>query len=351
MGIKAVFAVIFLATAAVRAKSLPKHPPYCPPFTRGTFDVQQYQLYPENADWDVSRCLIFFGSLFNASVPVYDPYKGQVVDIIEFPGITHNLSLTLGGVAIDPYTRMLSVPVDSVNSYDTSGANTSGDTFLIKYNPDTRSTIWKLNMTTVTQGKYGGFQDVEHDRRGNIYAVATLGSVILRADGTGSTLIPWYEPAEIVSTRFGFAGLASTGDILLVNDMTAGEVFRFDMRAERGTPVLVPRTPNITLGPTDAIYFPPKYGGKVLLVTENFKGTTVLRSRDGWRTAEHLGTVPVNMTAAPGAINTAPLQIGDSLFTLEGYFSDPPLPGSNSGNRTSFPLVDLTTQVEALLCE
>ena len=33
----------------------------CAPFTKGTFNVSQYQLYPENADWDTKRCVVYFG--------------------------------------------------------------------------------------------------------------------------------------------------------------------------------------------------------------------------------------------------------------------------------------------------
>ncbi len=33
----------------------------CPPFNNGTFIIDQYQLYPENADWDTKKCLLYFG--------------------------------------------------------------------------------------------------------------------------------------------------------------------------------------------------------------------------------------------------------------------------------------------------
>lgn len=35
--------------------------PPCPPFKKGTFDVKLFQLYPENADWDLKRCVVYFG--------------------------------------------------------------------------------------------------------------------------------------------------------------------------------------------------------------------------------------------------------------------------------------------------
>ena len=33
----------------------------CPHLHRGTFNVEQYQLYPENAEWDPESCLVYFG--------------------------------------------------------------------------------------------------------------------------------------------------------------------------------------------------------------------------------------------------------------------------------------------------
>lgn len=32
----------------------------CPPF-KGTFTIKQYQLYPENADFDFQSCLLYIG--------------------------------------------------------------------------------------------------------------------------------------------------------------------------------------------------------------------------------------------------------------------------------------------------
>jgi hypothetical protein len=33
----------------------------CPQVNRGSFIINQYQLYPENADWDEDSCLVYFG--------------------------------------------------------------------------------------------------------------------------------------------------------------------------------------------------------------------------------------------------------------------------------------------------
>jgi hypothetical protein len=291
-------------------------------------------------------------ALFNSSVAVYDPYKDQTVDIITFPGITHNPALHIGGVGVDSRTRLVTIVVDAANPFATGGRDVSGDNFIMKYDPATKKVLWNLNITAVSEGKYGGFQDVETDPRGNTYVVGTFPGTIMKVDNEGTAVVPWYLPSNMTTTNTGFSGLAAIGDILLSNDNAAKQIVRFDMTAEKGTPVLVPRIPSTALSASDAIYLPPKYKGTVLLVAENSKGITVLRSKCGtWTTAEHLGTVPNTSPEASGFIVTAAVQIGNKLFMIEEAFADPVVPGSTAGDRSKFPLVDITTEVSKLLGE
>ncbi|KAI0473394.1 hypothetical protein GGR56DRAFT_529826 [Xylariaceae sp. FL0804] len=330
----------------------------CPPLNKnGTMVVDQYQLYPENADFDQSDCLVYFGALFNASVAVYDPYKAEMVQSIDFTNITHNAAFHIGGVAWDQYTRnMISVLVDAAPAFNTAGQNISGDNYIMRYDATTQEVVWFINITQLSQGVYGGFQDVEHDSRGHVYVLGTYPSSLLRVEPDGSAIKDWYLPEHIDHTAAGYTGLAATGDILVVSDCNnnsarGGDLYRFDLKADKGTPVLIPRTPNTTIMGLDAIYMPPKYDGKVLLVAEHDRGMSVHRSADGkWKTAEYIGRVP-NPPAlnAAGAIVTAPLEVAGSLFMVEEWFADPIVPGTNAGNRTQFPLVDVTQQVEDML--
>ncbi|GKT41423.1 core trichothecene cluster (CTC) protein 14 [Colletotrichum spaethianum] len=289
-------------------------------------------------------------SLFNASVAVYDPYRDTIVDILMFSGITHNPSLHIGGVQVDPHTKLVSIVVDAAAPFNTGGQVVSGDNFIIKYDAAQKRALWNKNITTVSKGEYAGFQDVEHDARGNTYIVGSFPGTILKVDREGSAVVPWYLPAKIDHTKFGFSGLAAAGDVLLSNNNEDSQIYRFDMKAEKGNPLLVARSPNTTLARTDAIYLPPRYDGRVLLVAENTKGITVLRSSDGsWQSAEYLGTVPNNSSAAQGGTVTAAVQIGKKLYMVEEFFADPPVSGSTAGNRKHFPMVDITLQVEQLL--
>ncbi|KAJ7314208.1 hypothetical protein DFH08DRAFT_917901 [Mycena albidolilacea] len=365
----------FLTTllALVRSPSLPLHSlpgtgSTCPPFNSSTFVINQFQLYPENGKFDFQRCVVYFGALFNASVAVFDPYTNTVTESITFPGLTGDPSLHLGP-ALPDGAGGLTVLLDAAAAFNTNGADVSGGNILIKYDLDTKAVRWQRNLTAkVTQGRYGGFQDVEHDRDLNVYVVGTFPGTVLRSDKNGENLAEWYVPpaAQLANTTVaGFAGLAAIPgrDLLLTNNNADGEVYRFDgiSTSTTGTPVKVKRTAadgttaaTSPLGFSDAISLPARYNGTVLLLAEDAVGVTVLRSRDGtWRSAETLGTVSNNVTAAQGGMVPAAVQIGaKKIFAVQEFFADTPLvAGTNAGNRTAFPMVDITAEVDKLLTQ
>jgi hypothetical protein len=119
------------------------------------------------------------------------------------------------------------------------------------------------------------------------------------------------------------------------------------MRDSVGIPVNVPHYPKVDISVSDAIYFPPRYKGTVLLVAQDLAGIAVLRSKDGnWDWAEYLGLVPNLLN---GTDATAAVQVGDGLYIVAVSFTDSIVPGTSSGNRTLFPFVDITEEVEKLL--
>ncbi|KAJ6456704.1 hypothetical protein C8R45DRAFT_844677 [Mycena sanguinolenta] len=357
----------------------------CPPFNSSTFVINQFQLYPENAKFDFQRCVVYFGNhplahslthimlliltygaLFNASVAVFDPYTDTVTESITFPGLIGDASLHLGP-ALPDGAGGLTVLFNAAAAFSIHGADVSGGNILIKYDLDTKAVRWQRNLTAqVTQGRYGGFQDVEHDRDLNVYVVGTFPGTIIRSDKNGENLTAWYVPSapQLANTTVaGFAGLAVIPgrDLLLTNNNADGEVYRFDgiSTSTKGTPVKVKRTAAdgttaSPLGFSDAILLPARYHGTVLLVAEDYVGVTVLRSRDGtWERAETLGTVSNNVTAAQGGIVPAVMQIGaEKIFAVQGFFADTPLVAeTNAGNRTAFPMVDITAEVDKLLAQ
>ncbi|TGJ84546.1 hypothetical protein E0Z10_g4241 [Xylaria hypoxylon] len=324
------------------------------------------------------------GSLYNASVVVYDPYKASVVSTIEFPNITRTVPFHIGGVAWDPYTSSratkkpadeITILVDAAQAHETAGRDVSGDNYILRWDAIAQKVLWSVNLTSVTRGRYGGPQDIEHDEQGNIYVLGTYPGTLLRIPRDGSDVNEWFVPPRagnkpIDHAVVGYTGFAADGSTLLVTDARnrsadGGALYRFDMSAAKGTPTLIPvsypplsSSPSAVIRPADAIYLPPKYANQILLITEHDAGISVLRSQsrkgedkgDKWRGAEFLGRIPnpTEITASGGLV-VAAIEIAGSVFMIEEWFTDALVPGTSAGNRTSFPLVDITAQLDALV--
>ncbi|CAK7217677.1 hypothetical protein SBRCBS47491_003248 [Sporothrix bragantina] len=337
----------------------------CPPVDRGSFIINQYQLYPENADWSGDECLVYFGSLWNATVAIYDPYIDDFITTLEFPNVTRTGTEHIGGVAWDRFTGLITILVDSAAPWATAGADVSGTNLLLKWDPNTQTTLWTVNLTETTKGTYGGFQDIETDKRGNTYVVGTFPGSILRVNANGTQVTPWYGPLQTKNTTIlglgGLVALGPEGNLLLANDAGNGSIYRLDTQAP-----LVPRTltqvpirPDVRYNDTDAIYAPPLYNGTVLLVASHAAGIQVLASRDGsWDTAEHLGTIPNPPPGTPadvadatkGSVVTAAVQIGsNAVYMIVDWMADPWVTGEVAGNRTQFPMANITAQIDVLL--
>ena len=293
-----------------------------------------------------------YSNLFNSSVGIYDPYADKMVDIIEFPGISHNPEYHIGGLGIDKRTGLLSIVVDAAAAFQTTPPDVSGTNLIMLWDPTTKELLYKVNLTDTTHGKYGGFQDVEQDPEGNVYVVGTFPGSILKVEKQNGKkapkVKPWYVSQPIDTNRTGLGGLAVKDWTLLSNDNDGGRLLNFDLRSSKGTPKVVPLIPNHTFTFSDAIYLPPKYHGTVLLVAEDGPGITVLRSKNGkWNTAEYLGTVPKNLPDL--SFVTAAVQVGDAVYMVVVPFGDPIVEGTLAGNRTDFTFYDITEQVERLL--
>ncbi|KAK3386484.1 hypothetical protein B0H63DRAFT_411587 [Podospora didyma] len=334
----------------------------CPAFREGTLDLYQWQLYPDSAVFDFDNCVLYISALFNGSMVKYDPYKNKPLEIISFPGISDVFDEHASGLHLGRKSGVVSLVIDAQPAFLTNGANASGDYWLVKYDTRARRELWRANLTSVTQARWAGFQDVTVDARGNSYVVGTYPRSILRVDKTGRHITPWLPPQQPINTTLhGYTGICSTGDTLLVVDANGvpeelsegnSQLYRFDMRQPTaGKPVLVPRTPRGVLLPnSDAIHLPERYGGTVMFVAHSYIGITVLRSRNGWRSAEQLGTIPSDFPAFFQRIISSTVQIGsERQFMIGQKFPGSIVPGTKGGNQSDFPFFDITAQVEALL--
>ncbi|KAI8673131.1 hypothetical protein LRP88_02343 [Fusarium phalaenopsidis] len=316
----------------------------------GDKTINSFQLYPENAAFDESRCSVYFSSVYNATVAVWDPYVNAVIDSIKFKGLSGDPILHASGVKVDPLGR-LSVVIDAGAAFDTEGQDISGDNFLVKYDLKTRRELWRRNLTAITNGVYSGYQDIEHDEHGNTFVIGTFPSSIIRVSADNKQASAWYLATPPDHTKHGFTGAVSVGDSLIVPDNIDGQLYKFNKRDKQGKPSKI----SLSSGKTpigqglDGAILPPLYHGTVLLVSDNTNGTIVLHSADGkWNKARNVGSI-ANKYLAAGGSTVASLQIGSSIYSVTEYFGDAKVKGTLAGNRTQFPLHDITKQVADLL--
>ncbi|KAH6677034.1 hypothetical protein F5X68DRAFT_270377 [Plectosphaerella plurivora] len=319
---------------------------------QGDIDIPSFQLYPENAASDPQRCVVYFSVLYNATVAVYDPKQNAVIDTIEIDGLSGDPLLHSSGVKVGPQDT-LSIIIDAGAAFDTGGQDVSGDNFVVKYSLQDNRELWRVNLTAVTDGVYSGFQDIEHDDAGNTYALGTFPSSIIRVSADGQTATPWYLATPPDHTIHGYSGIVRVGDYLIVSDNADGQLYRFDTRSDKGVPEKVvigaDFLPEAPIGLNlDGSLLPARYEDKVMLVTDNVNGTIVLRSADGWATAEVVGTVP-GTKGAEGAASVQTVQIGESIYSVNEFFADDKVAGTLAGDRSVFPLTDITAAVGSLL--
>ncbi len=144
--------------------------------------------------------------LFNASFGIYHPYQDRL-EVIEFPGITRNPDFHIGGVGWDKYTGLASVIVGQGNAFNTNGANITGDNFIKKFDPSSRTFVWTQNLTSLTQGKWGGFNDITTDPAGvTRTSAARSPRPSSRSTPRGKTLTAWVPPVTTDHTVRGYLG-------------------------------------------------------------------------------------------------------------------------------------------------
>ncbi|KAJ3488488.1 hypothetical protein NLG97_g6194 [Lecanicillium saksenae] len=322
----------------------------------GDLVLNNFQLYPENADYDPASDLAFFSVLYNASVAVYNPSSNSFEDNINFPQ-TMEPVFHASGIDVDAANRKLSVLVNAGVAFDTEGANVTGDNFLYKVDLSSpeRQVLWGTNLSAVTNGAYGGCQDAASDAAGNTYAVCTYPSAIIKVTPDGTQATPWYlsnytapgaSPIEA-----GLSGIVPIGDFLVGTESRGRRLLRFDTKAAAPEPVEIPISGyNASVwGSSDGAFMPPKYDGKVLLVSDNTQGTTVLVSTDGWQSAKQVGFIP---KMSEEAFSVASMQLRGRVYAVNEFFADaanPKVPGTNAGPRAQFPLQDINKQVYSLV--
>ncbi|PHH77284.1 hypothetical protein CDD82_3579 [Ophiocordyceps australis] len=322
----------------------------------GNVTLDKFQLYPENAGIDTERCLVYFSVLYNSSVAVWNPLENKFLDDIIIQNISGQASQHASGVRRDAAHDTLSIMLNAGAAFDTSGSDISGANFLVSYNLTSQSTKYITDLTRFTDGKYGGFQDFEHGDDGSTYVIGTYPGSLYKVSPDGNDVKALWLSKKENGSFLNITGVGKADDKTLVTPGTGDSngLYRFDITSESCEPVQIPLTAangNGTLGPDlDGALFPATYNRDILLVSENTEGTYVIRSNDQWKSAEILGLIP-NPFAADGGSSVATVQVGSTIYLVTEFFVDaanPPVPGTLAGNRTEFPLRDITEQVAKL---
>ncbi|KAH6714617.1 hypothetical protein BKA61DRAFT_517863 [Leptodontidium sp. MPI-SDFR-AT-0119] len=344
----------------------------CPPFN-GTLIIENYRLYPENLDFDSEQCKLYLGSNFNSTVMVYDPYT-QTQDIISFPGITNIEPFHVSGIDYDPKTGTIGISANDGNPFVSNGANVTGgnvtrDNFIIRYNPRSKSIVFKADLAPFIQevqqqtGLLGnGIQDMVEDSVGNSYTYITFGARGLAKISPHGNVSTWYATDQIGTPNPFFPGIYggmifhAPSNKIIITDSAGGRFNTFDAAAAQGVPTTVDMTgfPSDYTGVScDGLLNPSRYVNQsVLLCSEDAFGTsgsiTVFRTSNNWVSAKYVGSIANDDPLAYGSIPSATVQIANSLYISPFFATDGPVQDT-AGNRTSFPLIDITAKVDALV--
>ncbi|KJZ68469.1 hypothetical protein HIM_12145 [Hirsutella minnesotensis 3608] len=307
----------------------------------GNFNITSFQLYPENADFDPKRCLVYFSVLYNATVAVYDVKKKAIVDTISVRNIAGPV-IHASGVQYDLKNDKLAIMLNAGAAFDTQGQDISGDNNLVFYDPKSKKTDALVNLSNTAKEGFRAFQDMEHDEEGNVFVVGSYGPSMLRVSAKDQKVEEWYVGTTPAPTK-GLTGVAKLNrDTLLVTDESDHSLYRFSM-SQRGQREKVELTSGNLTSAMDGVYLPPKYRGHCLLVSDSVNGTVVLRSSDEWKTAEVADVVPNDFFTVNG-FTAASVQIAQRIFAVTEWFLDGG--GLKAGDRSDFPMVDITDRLD-----
>ncbi|KFG84835.1 TRI14-like protein [Metarhizium anisopliae] len=311
--------------------------------TGGDFDITGAQLYPEKCTLDLKRDAMYCSELYESKIAVINLKTKTIVKMIDFPGLFGDPDYHVSGVLIQGKDQLIS-SINTGAAFKSYSRNITGINYLLITNLETGEEKAQVNVTAMTNGTYGGAQDFATDTCGNIYEVFTYPGAIIKVTPS-LKVIPWYLSGETNTTKAGFTGIASRGNMLLTsNQQQGGKIIRFNAHNKTGHPFEVPLANNGMLGGfLDGILLPAKYNGTVLLVTSSRKGTTVIESKDGeWNSAEILGIVPNPHWEKERGFSTQTFDRADRIYQMFEWFGDlraPAYLNGLSGNRTVFPFV------------
>ncbi|UPX18727.1 uncharacterized protein EKO05_0009019 [Ascochyta rabiei] len=338
------------------------------PSLNGSFSLDIYQLYPENSAFDPVGCKLYMSSIYNASVVVYDIYTTKH-QVLTFPGITDTEPYHMAGVDYDASSGAMFFTATSGLGFETNGVDLSGPQKVIKWNTTTMETVYIADLAPFQEQferTFGhataGFQDIAEDSHGNSYAPASFGGYSIAKIAPNGTVTPFFTTNETAKNATALPYLSSglvylpSKSKLLISDGQRGTFVTFETKSRHPVPKLtkISNWPsNYTALNCDGIIAPDRYPGQtVVLCAEDYLGgsgaITVFSSKNDWATAKYLGVVYNSNPSTKGFLTTTAVEITNSIYLNSMPFSDGTTFDTH-GNRSSFPIIDITSQVDTIV--
>lgn len=255
---------------------------------------------------------------------------------------------------LSPALSFQDLTATPITSY--AHANFTGPNRISVYDPRTERSLQDANLLPaqqkfheITRHLTNGFKDMAeivytHDS----YAIGTFGSSIVKIPYLSNTSELWYAPT-VYNETYGFGGIVSYGWKLLISDTITGGFVVFDIRQRDPQPsyVALQDSPG-DYRPlnADGFYTPTKYGGNVALWSNDYNGTSLYGTDDGWETAHFLGLILNNDPGVyEGSQTTDSFELEGRVYIVTAFFVFK-LPASPKMN---WPLYDITDKLDEIL--
>ncbi|TGO31477.1 hypothetical protein BHYA_0684g00010 [Botrytis hyacinthi] len=275
----------------------------------------------------------------------------------------------MAGVDYDVYSDAMFFTATSGLAFETNGVDLSGPQKVIKWDTTAMEAVYIADLAPFQEqykSTFGhvtsGFQDIAEDSNGNGYAPASFGGYSIAKIAPNGTVTPFFMSKETAKNAtaspylyFSIAFLNSQSK-LLISDGQRGTFVTFDTKSHSPvpTPITISNLPsNYTSVLCDAIITPDRYPHQsIVLCAEDYIGgsgaITVFSSKDNWASAKYLGAVYNTDSRTKGFSTTTAVEIANSIYLSSMPFSDG-LSYDKVGNRSSFPMIDITEQVDTLV--
>lgn len=276
-----------------------------------TITISETGLYPEGIDFNTVNGQFLVGSITRSEVGYVDAegnYETFVSD--------DNLRSVTGVFTDEGRNRLLAVSGDLGFSRNSVAAGSWA--YLGIYDLTTGDLIEGVNLGELLPSGSPVFaNDIAVDNEGNIYVTDSFSPVIYRVDGTtfeASIFVNGGDTFTPAPGGFGLNGIVFINDLLIVNKLDDGNLFRIEIENPENFYQI--QAPTFVGG--DGLEV--NADGNIVLVENglgNNPGTQLLSSDDDWQSAELIGTFPVDAERFP---TTAALANGD-VFVLNAYLS------------------------------